>query len=105
MTEQTHPDPGLLPEITVALSKADLLPAELTGSYETLKKQLTGVIRFLLSQDFERLVHILYRIDVSEKAFKEILASPDAVSHAEKIAALVIERQVQKAMFRKRYNS
>lgn len=104
MTEQTHPDPGLLPEITVALSKADLLPAEHTGSYEALKKQLTGAIRFLLNQDFERLIHILYRIDVSEKAFNEILASPDAASHAEKIAALVIERQVQKVLFRKRYN-
>lgn len=104
MAEQTNPDPSLLREITVALSKADLLPAEHTGSYEALKKQLTEVIRFLLHQDFERLIGILYRIDVSEKAFKEILASPDPRTHAEQIAELVIERQVQKVLFRKKYD-
>lgn len=70
------------------------LPVNMTQ--EQLEVSLAEKINFLILHDFSSLVHALYRIDVSEKKLKALLKE-NADSNAGKIiAALVIERQLQK---------
>ena len=64
---------------------------------------LVDRINDLLIHDFEKLVGILYRIDVSEKKLQELLAFNTGLDAAPIIADLVIERQVQKMNSRKQF--
>jgi len=61
-------------------------------------------INHLLQHDFEKLVGILYRIDVSEKKLQQFLQQNTAHDTAPVIADLVIERQLQKIATRKRFH-
>ncbi len=63
---------------------------------------LTRIINYLLEKDFERLLQAMYRIDVSEKKFKAVFSHDENV--AEAIAKLVLERELEKVAFRKKYN-
>jgi len=70
---------------------------------EDLKKQLIPIINTLLNRDMNRLLNALYRIDVSEKKVKEILtvATPEEIAPG--IADLIISRESQKVITRKKY--
>lgn len=79
------------------------------SSEESLKdrllfEQLAADINHLIQTDFEKLVNLLYRIDVSEAKVKEMLhAHPDRdAGHI--IAELLIERQMQKIKLRKEFS-
>ena len=63
---------------------------------DEMKQQLISHINHLLLNDFNRLVHILYRVDVSEKKLKELLHARPQTDAAIIIAGLLIERQQQK---------
>ena len=63
---------------------------------DEMKQQLISHINHLLLNDFNRLVHILYRVDVSEKKLKELLHASPQTDAAIIIAGLLIERQQQK---------
>lgn len=65
---------------------------------ETIRKLLTAEIKQLLKTDFEKLMHILYRIDIDERQFREALQQPN---QAEQIANLIVKRQIEKAISRK----
>lgn len=67
---------------------------------DELKQWLSEEVRLLLDHDFQRLLNILYRIDVSEKKTSIALASDDP---AQAIARLIIERELQKVESRKKY--
>jgi len=71
------------------------------SSLEILKKYLSKIIRDWTENDLELLAQTMYRIDVSEKLFREALVKNDA----ESIAELTINRQLQKIYFRKKYQS
>ena len=62
---------------------------------------LTGEIRILLDLDFNRLMNILYRIDVSEEKVKKAFAEDDP---AFSIAGLIIERELKKVETRSKYS-
>ena len=70
------------------------IPVHITD--EELEIFLAERINFLIVNDFSTLVHILYRIDVSEKKIKELLRENTEANAGRIIAALVIERQLQK---------
>jgi hypothetical protein len=72
---------------------------------DTLKQLLSERIVALLINDMEKLLFILYRIDVNEQKFKTALASGNPKSIAPQIADLIIERQLQKLITRKKYNT
>ena len=74
-------------------------------SIEELKNQLTQVINTLLNRDMNRLLTALYRIDVSEKKVKNILTVSSPENIASEIADLIIERESQKVITRKKYKS
>lgn len=67
-----------------------------TISFETLQQQLALYINELIKNDFEKLVTLLYRIDVSEQKLKHFLIGNPSEDAGKIIADLIIERQLQK---------
>jgi hypothetical protein len=61
-----------------------------------LHKELSAYINNLILNNFNDLVYLLYRVDVSEKKLKALLKENDKADAGEMIATLIIERQVQK---------
>jgi len=73
-------------------------------SLEELKLFLSGYIDHLISNNPDKLVSILSRVDVSEKMLKANLQSQD--ENASRIMAqMIIERQLEKIKTRERYRS
>lgn len=69
-------------------------------------EEFAQFINHLISTDFNRLLTILYRVDVEEKKVKAALAEGDndpAKSAGHIIAALLVERQVEKIKVREEY--
>ena len=89
----------------------DLVPA-LTASLEItlpdnipleeLKQKLSLHINHLINHDFEKLVSLLYRIDVNENKIRQLLKQEEGENAAGLIADLIIERQLQKIESRRK---
>lgn len=58
-------------------------------------------INRLILEDFEKLVTLLYRIDVSEQKLKTMLAENKSSDAGKIIAKLIIDRQLQKIRLKK----
>lgn len=65
-----------------------------------LRKWLAGEITLLIDCDFQKLLNILYRIDVSEQKTRLALSDDDP---AFALAGLIIDRELQKVETRKKY--
>lgn len=72
-----------------------------TANYELFVKELTRAIQYLIDTDFEKLMHLLYRVDVSEQKVKQAFGLEHDVAH--ELALLVIEREKQKVITRAKY--
>jgi hypothetical protein len=75
------------------------------SDHEQLKEWLTSEIVKLLMCNMEKLLNILYRIDVNEKKVKEIFAQSNPKLIAPLLAELLIEREIGKAESRIKYRS
>lgn len=69
-------------------------------SEKEIQDQLAAFVNNLINTNFERLVSLLYRIDVSEAKLKSLLHNNPDNNAGDIIAALIIERQLQKIKFR-----
>lgn len=58
-------------------------------------EQLAEYIRQLIDTDFQRLVQLLYRLDVSEEKLKNLLSDNPSGDAGAMIAQLVMERMEQ----------
>ena len=76
------------------------LPEKISG--DELKEKLAVHINDLINYDFQKLVFLLYRIDVDETKMRKLLAQKDGENAAGLIAGLIIERQLQKIESRKK---
>ena len=85
-----------------SLQLLEYQPDSLNSSFEENRKQLIFVVNQLIQNDFNKLITILYRIDIDEQKLKTALFENPAPP-AETIANLIIERQLQKIKFRKLY--
>lgn len=74
-------------------------------SPDELQQKLWGFINDLIQHDFQKLVLILYKVDVDENKLKNILKDEAGKDAADIIAVLIIEREKQKIETRKRFNS
>ncbi|MGN6534022.1 MAG: hypothetical protein ACTHK0_19940 [Ginsengibacter sp.] len=72
---------------------------------EDLHAQLVGLINEFINNDFESLIRLLYRLDISEKKLRKYLNENAGENSADFIAGLIIERQWQKIESRKKYGS
>jgi hypothetical protein len=84
---------------------SDLIPA-INDSFEInlapdislkeLKEKLAVHINHLINHDFEKLVSLLYRVDVNENKMRLLLEQKKGEDAGGLIADLIIERQLQK---------
>jgi hypothetical protein len=70
---------------------------------EEIRNKLKGVIDHLLENDFERLLNAMYRLDIDESKFKQVLSGVYGNDVSGKLAEIVIERELRKVETRKRY--
>ena len=78
---------------------------EVTVKDHTLTKQaLIEKINDLITTDFQKLVSILYRMDVSETKLKQLLTENSGTNAALIIGDLMIERQTEKIRSRQQFN-
>jgi hypothetical protein len=70
---------------------------------EELRDQLAAQVHSLINENFERLVAILYRVDVSEDKLKSLLKNHPDLDAGVIIADLIIERQLQKIKSRREF--
>jgi hypothetical protein len=87
-------------EITGSVS---LIPLAETENLQEFKIYLTGKLSELMENKYDTLLNILYRIDVNEKKLSELFSGKNREYIPEALADLVIERQMQKVYFRKRF--
>ncbi|MBS1916395.1 MAG: hypothetical protein JST87_08950 [Bacteroidetes bacterium] len=90
-------------ELILVLRKDMQLELADNISLEEIKEQLAGYVNDLISNDFEKLVSLLYRVDVSEKKLKKMLNENKNTDAGKIIAELIIERQAQKIKTRNEY--
>ncbi len=69
-------------------------------AYELLRQMLSKVILRLVDRDMNRLMQILYRVDVSEEKVKRAFQGEFSEIPIQ-LADLIIERQLQKVFTRK----
>jgi hypothetical protein len=67
------------------------------------KIELAAFVNHLINTDFEKLVFLLYRIDVRETTIKQLLTLPSNSNAGELIADAIIARQEEKIATRKQY--
>ncbi len=70
-----------------------------------LRQRLSEHINHLIANDFQKLVGLLYRVDVNEKKLKSLLKENPDEDAGNIIADLIIERQLQKIKSRKESKS
>lgn len=71
-------------------------------SLKELKQKLSIHINDLINHDFQKLVSLLYRIDVNENKMRNLLDQKEGENAAGLIANLIIERQLEKIESRKK---
>lgn len=71
--------------------------------HENWQTNFQEYINHLINHDFEKLVFLLYRIDVSEQKIKTLLENTSAVNASELIAQAIIERLEEKKLSRAKY--
>lgn len=74
-------------------------------SKNELQQKFTVFINKLIVNDFQRLITILYRVDVDELKLKRLLKENAGNNAGEIIANLIIEREIQKIETRKQFGS
>ena len=83
------------PEIISQLSQSLEIDLPVKKSLSELKKILAEHINYLINTDFDKLLRILYKVDVNEKGLKTNLQKPNTDAGVI-ITEMIIERQLQK---------
>ena len=73
------------------------------GERKDLRTQLSQYINELLLHNFDGLLLLLYRVDVSEKQLKKVLAENKNTDAGELIADLILKRQEEKIALRRSF--
>jgi hypothetical protein len=70
---------------------------------EDWKQTFIAYINHLADTDLEKLLYLLYRIDVNENKIKQLLEGKSGNDAGALIAQAIIERQLEKVESRKKY--
>ena len=90
------------PQLVLVIKKDWDINLDDNLSLEELHHRLADYINQLMVNDFNRLLNLLYRIDVNEEKLKTSLKEFYDKDAADVIATLVIERQLQKILLREK---
>jgi hypothetical protein len=74
-------------------------------SIEELKKYLAEKIAEMMEKNIDLLLSTLYRIDIDENKVKSLFSGKPKKNIPQGLAALIIERQLQKLYFRNKYKN
>jgi hypothetical protein len=87
-------------QITTTVSIEDVMQIKTIAKLDEreLLHSLAAYVNELIMTNFERLVQLLYRIDVSEEKLKKLLRQNPESDAGMIIADLIIERQKQKLL-------
>ncbi len=91
-------------EIISQLSQSLEIQLPVKISIAELKMMLSGHINYLIANDFNKLLSVLYKVDVSEKLLKMSLQEHPQDA-ATVIAEMIIERQLQKIKTREQFKT
>ena len=72
--------------------------------WESLRRALVLQMRAMITQDFERLVQAMYRLDVAEPKFHLALSLPTVDERAVALAAVVLQRELQRLETWRKYS-
>jgi hypothetical protein len=92
-----------LPALRSDLNNSYGLDLPETATIEILEGVLADRINTMITTDFNRLISLLYRIDVSETKLKQLLRENAGTDAGLLIARLILERQWQKIETRRQY--
>ena len=79
-----------------------VLPQDI--AVDELQEKLGGYINEMIQTNFDKLIMLLYRIDVSEQKLKQLLQQQPQQDAGKMIARLIIERQLQKIKNRQQFS-
>lgn len=96
-------DPMEVPALRSDLNNSYGLDLPETATIEMLEGVLAERINTMITADFNRLISLLYRVDVSETKLKQLLRENAGTDAGLLIARLILERQWQKIETRKKY--
>lgn len=82
---------------------SSLIPNNDFERLEEFRKYLIDKMKDMLDHNYNLLINTLYRIDISEKKLNFLFSSKNKESIPEKLADLIIKRQIEKINFRKLY--
>lgn len=84
---------------------ANELGMAVKGNDFSFNKQLIAErINELIQNDFQKLVSVLYRMDISEEKLKSLLKDNQGIDAGHIITDLMIERQLQKIKSRRQFS-
>lgn len=92
-------------ELSEAISSRFEISIKENYTLDDLKKALAVRILSLLDSNVERLLSMLYRVDLSQKKLDEIFRNESKEEIADQIAEAVVDRQLQKIQTRKYYKN
>ena len=81
------------------------LPVKSNPSIKELHKYLTIAIGSMLDREFNKLLNLLYRVDIEESLVAEALHAENPSEVASELARLVIDREMKKVESRKKYST
>ena len=82
---------------------SSLIPNTDFTRLEEFRTYLTEKMKDMLDNNYNQLINTLYRIDISERKISELFSSKNKESIPGKLADLIIERQIEKINYRRRY--
>ena len=71
-----------------------LLPEQ--NDLAIIRLHLINRVKQLIALDYQKFLNSLYQIDVNEKKVREIIHSKNRINIPERLADLIIERQIQR---------
>jgi hypothetical protein len=75
------------------------------GDREGLAKAIAPMVSQLLNSDFEKFLQLCYRLDLGEKKVREILHKCPPEEITRQMSLAIVDRQLLKVHYRKKYNS
>lgn len=88
----------------ISLNQSFEIQTDDKTTYDEQFNKLVLWVEHLIDRDFNRLLSILYRIDVSEQKIKTALIENKGQNPGVIIATLMLEREIQKRKFREMFS-
>ena len=98
-----NPEPDDIAPLHRALVESWALPEETQYSLDRLLAALAERVAELLAKDTQKLSTAMYTLDIDELRFRDAMHLPTMDMKAAGVAELILERELQKIVTRRRY--